>query len=286
MTDLDDDTLLSRLRQWLWETRAEAEAEAESLDDDGEEATASDIGLYRLVEEFTALRQEVKLQTKGGRGLQEQAESLLPAIRQAIETFRSVEPREEQAAQAAGRPIAEALADLDEALERGRLEIEKIRGRLAADLASTIESQLDALLKSQPWYRRIWLRRYHAELRALVSRHSRETLPELFDALLEGYSLIQSRLRRALIAGQIQWVDAVGQPADPERMTVIEVVHAPELPPGQVVEELRRGYTWRGRVLRYAEVRAVSHVRPGGNPIPEFTSMETESETHGNNHRD
>ena len=39
-------------------------------------------------------------------------------------------------------------------------------------------------------------------------------------------------------------------------MTVIEVVDDPDRPPGEVVDEVRRGYTWRGRVLRFAEVRA------------------------------
>ena len=46
-------------------------------------------------------------------------------MRQAIEQFRSVEPKEAQAAWAAGKPIAEALGDLDEALARGRRAIEK-----------------------------------------------------------------------------------------------------------------------------------------------------------------
>ena len=45
--------------------------------------------------------------------------------------------------------------------------------------------------------------------------------------------------------------------ADPESMIVVEVVDDPNRPPGQVVEEVRRGYTWRGRVFRFAEVRAV-----------------------------
>ncbi len=39
-------------------------------------------------------------------------------------------------------------------------------------------------------------------------------------------------------------------------MTVVEVVEDPDRPPGHVVEEIRRGYTWQGRLLRYAEVRA------------------------------
>ena len=86
-----------------------------------------DFGVIDLVEEFTALRHEVKLQTKSGRGLIEQTETTVSALRQAIEQFRSVEPKEAQAVWAAGKALAEALADLDEALDRGRREIDRAR---------------------------------------------------------------------------------------------------------------------------------------------------------------
>jgi molecular chaperone GrpE len=39
-------------------------------------------------------------------------------------------------------------------------------------------------------------------------------------------------------------------------MTVVEVVDDADQPAGFVVDEARRGYTWKGRLLRYAEVRA------------------------------
>ena len=256
MTDPpDDEALLARFRQWLRDARADAE----ELDPDQEPAPepgGPEVGLYRLIEEFTALRHEVKLQTKGSRGLQEQAEALLPALRQAIEQFRAVGPKEEQAAQSAGRPLAEALADLDEALDRGRAEVLKARPRLAAEPAGTLGADLDALYARQPWFRRPWLRAYHEQVRDLVDLREAEPRPGLAGALLEGYELTRARLGRALEAAQIRRIDCVGQPVDPERMAVVELVDAPDRPPGHVVDELRRGYTWRGRVLRFAEVRA------------------------------
>ena len=251
---LDEETLLSRFRQWLQEARADAEAagrEPPTLD-----AEDHEVGLYRLVEEFTALRHELKLQTKSTRGLQEQTEALVSALRQAIEQFRAVEPREAQAAWAASKPLAEALADLDEALDRGRVEIEKARRRLVEEPAVEVVAALDALFVRQSWLRRPWVRSYHEQAREIVLRQGPEARRPLFDALLEGYGLIQARLRRAMGAEQLRRIDCVGHPVDPELMTVVEVVDDPERPPGQVVEEVRRGYTWRGRVLRYAEVRA------------------------------
>ena len=45
--------------------------------------------------------------------------------------------------------------------------------------------------------------------------------------------------------------------ADPNLMTVVEVVNDPRRPPGLVIEEVRPGYCWKDKVLRFAEVRAV-----------------------------
>jgi molecular chaperone GrpE len=254
-TEADDEDLLARFRDWLREARAEAEAAPIEPDRD----PSPGVGLYRLVEEFTALRHEVKLETKGSRGLQEQVDALLPAIRQAVELIRSVGPKEEQAVQSTGRPMAEAIADLDEALARGRLEIEKARDRLGAEaaaLADSVASDLDGLFRGQPWFRRFWLRSYHERARDLVVAKTGSPRAGLFDALLEGYGLIQGRLRRSMDAGQVRRIDCVGRAVDPALMTVVEAVDAPDQSPGQVVDEVRRGYTWRGRVLRYAEVRA------------------------------
>jgi molecular chaperone GrpE len=269
----EDATLLAQFRQWLHRTRAEADEAAlaiEGLPPAVDEGRA--VGLYRLVEEFTALRHELKLQTKSTRGLQEQAEALLRALSQAIEQFRAVEPREAQAAQAAGRPLAEALADLDEALDRGRGEIEKARRRIVEDSAQALEAALaalDALHARRRWPWRRALRPYHEQVKEIVRREAPGLHRGLFDALLEGYGLIQSRLQRALAAEQIRRIACVGRPVDPDCMTVIEVVDEPDRPAGEVVEELRRGYTWKGRVLRFAEVRAVrTPAASGSAPLP------------------
>ena len=253
----DDENLLTLFRDWLARTRAEAESlefDPTSVHDPTHEAPP-EVGLYRLVEEFTALRHEVKLETKGSRGLQEQVETLLPTIRQAVDHLRSVAPREEQAAQAVGRPLAEAIADLDEALDRGRREVDKARSRFDNSIRAA-GSNFEALYQSQPWYCRLGLRAYHSQVRDFFQQATSTTNAGLLDALLEGYDLIGARLRRAMETGQITRIDCVGLPVDPDRMTVVEVVDAPEVEPGHVVDQVRRGYTWRGRIIRYAEVRA------------------------------
>jgi molecular chaperone GrpE len=251
------DELLLEFRDWLEAARAEAGPLDGPLPSEPSPAVeVQEVGVYRLVEEFSALRHDLKLQTKSARGLQEQSEATIAALDQAIEQFRAIEPKEAQAAWAAGKPLAEALADLDEALDRGRSEIERARRRIVEDSQRDIESALAALYARYRWPARVFLRSFHNGALEIFRKHSVAVRRELFDALLEGYGLIQGRLRRALKAEQLRRIETVGKPVDPELMTVIEVVDDPEQPPGFVVDEVRRGYTWRGRLLRVAEVRA------------------------------
>jgi molecular chaperone GrpE len=42
---------------------------------------------------------------------------------------------------------------------------------------------------------------------------------------------------------------------DPDVMEAVEVVGDTGRPPGTVVEEVRPGYRWRGRLLRSAQVK-------------------------------
>jgi molecular chaperone GrpE len=285
---LDTEDLLLRFREWLTEASAEVPVDAPAGVGSG--APESEVGLYRLVEEFTALRQELKLQTKSTRGLQEQTETLLPALRQAIEQLRAAAsaPAPTGGASRAGdsawkacKPLAEALADLDEALKRGRGEIEKARSRLVDEPDRALAEALDAHLARQSRLRRWWFRGYDAQVRAVVAAHGAEKRQRFFEALLEGYDLIRSRLRRALEAAEIKRIECLGRPVDPERMIVLEVVEDPTRPPGEVIEEVRSGYTWGERVLRYAEVRASREPLPRWDVADAPAAAAEESDSSG-----
>ena len=135
--------------------------------------------------------------------------------------------------------------------------MEKAGARLTEGPSGDLLAELDELNAAQSWWRRRLLDEYHRRLRRLVAdglaSDGRQTL---FDALLEGYGLIQQRLARALAAEGIARMDAAGKTVDPEQMVVVEVADAPGAAAGTVIDEIRRGYVWNGRVLRYAEVRA------------------------------
>ena len=79
-------------------------------------------------------------------------------------------------------------------------------------------------------------------------------LDQLIDAVVTGYGMSLQRLERALERSRLEVIPCVGEPFDPERMEVVAAVADSDRPPGEVIEEVRRGYLWHGRVLRYAQV--------------------------------
>ena len=281
----DVEAIIDRFRQWLEAARVEAPGPgALELGFDSQPGQSPrEFGIIDLVEEFTALRHELKLQTKSGRGLIEQSETTVLALRQAMEQFQAVEHKEAQAVWTAGKTLAAALADLDEGLLRGQREIDRARHQIADESVRGLEIALNDLHRRRSWIRRRFLRSYHQEVIDVVRRDGL-TRRELFDSFLEGYSLIQNRLRRVLASEQVQHIPCEGKPVDPELMTVIEVVDEPRDRPGTVVKELRRGYTWRGRLIRYAEVQAVRGAwklpsAPANDGAPELEEEEVDVET-------
>jgi molecular chaperone GrpE len=78
-------------------------------------------------------------------------------------------------------------------------------------------------------------------------------------ATAAGYAMTLQRVERAMAQHGLEAIPAVSQPFDPELMEVLEVVLDSGAPSGEVVQEVRRGYLWNGRVFRYAQVRVAKN---------------------------
>jgi molecular chaperone GrpE len=258
MTDGDtDEQILGQFRTWLEQTRREA-AQVDDTEA-SRSATEPRVGLDRLVEEFTALRHEVKLQTRSSRTLEERLEAALRLLGEAAETFRTAPAKTVTAVDKADKSLAAALAELDEALDRGRDQWEKSAPRLIGPPSSALLAEVKANHAKRWWWQRLRTQAYHRQACALVEEREEQARKEreaLVGALLGGFVMIQQRLARNMTSAEVNRIPTVGRLVDPDQMIVIEVIDV-EGPAGQVVEELRRGYTWRGQVLRPAEVRAI-----------------------------
>jgi molecular chaperone GrpE len=267
MESCEDQRIMERLGEWLREVRAQSIPENGNSPWPPEPVPSGEFGLYQLVEAFTILRHEVNLQTRSSRGLEDQAKALLPALQQAIEALRSVEPKESQAAWNSGKSLAILLAELDEALHRGHEQTERVVASLLAEPDEELLARLDEEYAHQSWLSRLlhggYFRRLRGQLAAPRPRLDRQ---KLLAALLDGYRLIQKRLAQGMQGVGITRIRAEGSPVDLDQMIVVEVVETDDFPAETVCEEIRAGYLWKGRLLRSAEVRATRRSDEDGEP--------------------
>jgi molecular chaperone GrpE len=178
------------------------------------------VDLATVVAAFTALRHEVNLQTKATRAQSEQLAQALEALDQ-----RDDDDNDD----AAIRPFVKAVAEVFDTLTRTTAEID----RLQVGLASPSKAS---------FMRRLFVRPDNAFADRLA-------------AAATGLRMSERRVERLMSEVGLEPIETVGQPFDPDTMEVVEAVAAGDHSPGTVVEELRRGYLWDGRVFRFAQVR-------------------------------
>jgi molecular chaperone GrpE len=174
-----------------------------------------------VVAAFTALRHEVNLQTKATRAQSEQLAQALDALRQ---------PPPAANGDDAARPLVQAVAEAYDALTRTTAELDRLREGIVPPAAPSL------------WQR-------------LSGRRPDTTTADRLAAAVTGLRMSEARVERLMREVGLEAVESVGRPFDPEAMEAVEAVADAGRPPGMVVEEVRRGYRWRGRVVRYAQVR-------------------------------
>ncbi len=79
------------------------------------------------------------------------------------------------------------------------------------------------------------------------------------EQLRAGVELIVKQMDEALRSLNVQTVEAVGSQFDPHMHEALGSVETPEFPDHQVIEEIRRGYKLRDKLLRPALVRIATN---------------------------
>jgi len=255
---LEQEDILHRFQEWLAQTNRELEQlEDEPFVPEPEQPeSATAVGLLPLVEAFTALRHELKLQTKSARGTEDSLQTALAGLERAIERFGNVEPQEHAAAEHAARPLVEALIGLDEAMRRGAQAVATAQRRLTEVTPQRLVEQLEQRFSRRSFWQRWRSRAWHDEVLRCCRQVLAETQGPVLASLGDGYQLICARLQRTLAEHRIERMKCAGQAVDPARMNVVELVDVLGVAPETVVDEIRPGYLWQGRVMRFAEVRA------------------------------
>jgi len=147
----------------------------------------------------------------------------------------------QERARAAEAKLAEAL----NLLRRREAEADEFRARLRREMERRLKTDLES-----------WLRETLEVLDSLdrgVASAATETDPA---SLREGIVKVRDQFLSALARRGIQPMSLVGTPYDPNLAEAVALcpVSSPE-EDSRIVEELRRGYTLEGQVLRAAGVR-------------------------------
>lgn len=90
--------------------------------------------------------------------------------------------------------------------------------------------------------------------------------------ILKGVEMVRGKMWKLLEAEGLSRIDATGEPFDPNLHEAVLEVETDELENGSVVEEFRKGYKYRGKVLR------ASMVKVARNPGSEYDQEVEEDE--------
>ena len=81
-------------------------------------------------------------------------------------------------------------------------------------------------------------------------------------SLQDGVTMIQTQLKSALTDSGLEEVDATGKPFDPNIHEAVSQQESADVPEGHVLQQLRKGYKIRERLLRPATVIVAKNVEP------------------------
>jgi len=231
-------------------------------------ADADVIDLHTLLAQFTGLRHEVHLQTRAARAQQEQGAEALRQLGEALAALQqsqlSARLGEEQARDEALRPLLKALVDVYDALTLAEREVRRAQDTLLPLLEQPAAAPPPPAVVTPSLWARLFVAVFRRTSAAERARQSAavpqaaqlaDRAPQMLASILTGYTMSRQRVERALQQHGLEPIPAAGEQFDPERMEVLEVVTDSGRPSGEVVGEVRRGYLWRGRVFRFAQVR-------------------------------
>jgi molecular chaperone GrpE len=211
------------------------------------------LGALDIVEAFTALRHELKLQVRNGKELQQSLGESLRSIDQrlAIRERRG----DGNASSDDGRGLAEALAETEESLHRA---VEMLgQPSRASDREANLLEQFDRAVEGASWLARKFAGGLLARVRGIVERALRDVdeSQAMSETTQQGLELLLTRVHRLMGQCEIERVDVLGEPFDADLMNALEVIDAPSMASSHVAEQLRPAYRWRGKILRCADVR-------------------------------
>jgi molecular chaperone GrpE len=122
-----------------------------------------------------------------------------------------------------------------------KADLDNIQKQSQRRLSETLEKANGELLQQ--------LLPIHDELELLSTRDAEK------EKLVEGIRMVNKKMEKLLESSGVQPIEALGKPFDPFKHEAIMEVESGEEPDGYVLEEVRKGYMFKERVLRATVVK-------------------------------
>jgi len=255
--------LLHRLEAWLRTTESKTTPTGAATPTDVAAPTGVEpkdgervLGLYPLYETLASQRHELKLLTKSVRQTQELLAGSIEESAAAVALLQREHRDQPDIERKAVKPFLSSLVEMDESLERAAAAVRIMQERLAELLGPSVERSAAAWCGRLSFWGRFWKRRTVRDLTEGIIREQQAEAERIFAPFREGFEMLRRRMDDVLKKHAIRRLDPRGEPLNPETMRVIAVVESQNVPSGYVVDVVRPGYLWRGKPIRFADVRA------------------------------
>lgn len=175
-------------------------------------------------------------------------------------------PTEEPGLEAAPRAVPEAekkAADYYDQLVRLKAEFENYRKRVEREKPELVRwGKAELLLKLIPLYD--VLLHAHAHVNSIMSR-DKAACSGPTEELCKGLEITFREFSKVFESEGIKVMETIGRPYDPMLHEVMGTVESDNSQDGTVVEELQRGFTVEGKILRPARVRIAKNKESCGD---------------------
>jgi len=177
----------------------------------------------------------------------EQVDELKEAAEATVEEAQTGEPEAEQNEVSELDALSAQLQDSQEQMLRLQAEMQNVRRRAEMDVEKAHKFALEKFVKEL-------LPVADSLEKAVESTEGHEDAGELVASIRQGVEMTLSLFVSSLKKFNVEPLNPVGEPFDPQQHEAMSMVPAPDAEPNSVVAVIQKGYLLNGRVVRPAMV--------------------------------
>ncbi len=192
----------------------------------------------------TEVKEEVKKETPNEKVEEVKTEDMPKEVQQEkTETKKGLFKKKDDEEK---KKLQEEIDSLKDKYLRANAEMQNMRRRMEEEKANLLKYEGEELIK---------------KLLPIIDNFERAiqmddtNLEDEVSKFLSGFKMIYGNLSDTLKNYEVEVMDILNKPFDPNTMEAVLMEEAPDVEPNTVVDVLQKGYTYKGKVIRHAMVK-------------------------------